>query len=85
LLVTINGQWGEIAPLPGFSTETLADATAESLACLAAIERGETATPMFPSVKFGFDCARHRWPAFLPAPLPPYPLLQGTPQALMSA
>lgn len=85
LLVTINGQWGEIAPLPGFSTETLADATAESLACLAAIERGEKAKPTLPSVQFGFDCARHRWPAFLPAPLPPYPLLQGSPQALMSA
>ena len=25
LLVSINGQWGEIAPLPGFSTETLAE------------------------------------------------------------
>ncbi len=85
LLVTINGQWGEIAPLPGFSRESLADATAESLACLAAIERGETATPTLPSVQFGFDCARHRWPASLPAPRPPYPLLQGTPQAQMSA
>lgn len=82
LLVTINGQWGEIAPLPGFSTETLADATAESLACLAAIERGETATPTLPSVQFGFDCARRSWPANLPALLPPYPLLQGAPAAL---
>ncbi|GEN26571.1 o-succinylbenzoate synthase [Halovibrio variabilis] len=84
LLVTINGQWGEIAPLPGFSIETLAAAEAESLACLAAIQRGEKATPTLPSVQFGFDCALRLWPATLPTPLPPYPLLQGAPAALMA-
>lgn len=84
LLVTINGQWGEIAPLPGFSTETLAEAEAESLACLAAIQRGEKATPMLPSVQFGFDCAQRQWPATLPPLLPPYPLIQGAPAALMA-
>lgn len=83
LLVTINGQWGEIAPLPGFSTETLAKAETESLACLAAIKRGEKAMPTLPSVQFGFDCAQRQWPANLPALLPPYPLLQGAPAALM--
>ncbi|MDQ7732617.1 o-succinylbenzoate synthase [Halomonas sp. SpR1] len=83
LLVCINGQWGEIAPLPGFSTETLVDAEAESLACLAAIQRGEKATPTLPSVQFGFDCAQRQWPANLPAPLPPYPLLQGVPRELL--
>lgn len=41
LLVSINGQWGEIAPLPGFSNESLAEAEAESLACLTAMSRGE--------------------------------------------
>ncbi|MGP9764260.1 o-succinylbenzoate synthase [Halomonas sp. AOP13-D3-9] len=84
LLVSINGQWGEIAPLPGFSTETLAEAEAESLACLAAITRGDKATPTLPSVQFGFDCAQRQWPANLPVPLPPYPLLQGAPAALLA-
>lgn len=84
LLVTINGQWGEIAPLPGFSMETLAEVEAESLACLAAIKRGEKATPTLPSVQFGFDCAQRSWPANLPAPLLPYPLLQGAPAALLA-
>ncbi len=83
LLVTINGQWGEIAPLPGFSTETVAAAEAESLACLAAIKRGEKATPTLPSVQFGFDCAQRQWPATLPPLLRPYPLLQGAPAALL--
>lgn len=84
LLVTINGQCGEIAPLPGFSTETLAAAEAESRACLAAIQRGEKAKPTLPSVQFGFDCAQRLWPANLSAPLPPYPLLQGAPAALLA-
>ncbi|MCH4811485.1 o-succinylbenzoate synthase [Vreelandella neptunia] len=83
LLVTINGQWGEIAPLPGFSTETLAEAEAESLACLAAIKRGDKATPTLPSVQFGFDCAQRQWPAILSPLLRPYPLLQGAPAALL--
>ncbi|MBR9903395.1 MAG: o-succinylbenzoate synthase [Gammaproteobacteria bacterium] len=83
LLVSINGQWGEIAPLPGFSTETLAEAQAESLACLNAIKRGEKAAPTLPSVQFGFDCAQRLWPVNLPASLSPYPLLQGAPAELM--
>ncbi|MCA8863024.1 MULTISPECIES: o-succinylbenzoate synthase [unclassified Halomonas] len=83
LLVTINGQWGEIAPLPGFSAETLAEAEAESLACLNAIKRGEKAAPTLPSVQFGFDCAQRLWPVNLPASLSPYPLLQGAPAELM--
>lgn len=83
LLVFISGQWGEIAPLPGFSTETLEEAEAESLACLTALNCGEKASPVLPSVQFGFDCAQRLWPANLPAPLPPYPLLQGAPAELM--
>ncbi|CAM0553835.1 o-succinylbenzoate synthase [Halomonas sp. IOP_14] len=85
LLVSINGQWGEIAPLPGFSTETLAEAEAESLACLAALSRGEIVSPMLPSVQFGLDCAQRSWPLNLPAPLPPYLLLQGAPAALIQS
>ncbi|TMU28651.1 o-succinylbenzoate synthase [Halomonas sp. ATBC28] len=85
LLVSINGQWGEIAPLPGFSTETLAEAEAESLACLSALSRGEIVSPMLPSVQFGLDCAQRSWPLNLPAPLPPYLLLQGAPAALIQS
>ncbi|MEL7979314.1 o-succinylbenzoate synthase [Vreelandella titanicae] len=85
LLVSINGQWGEIAPLPGFSTETLAEAEAESLACLAALSRGEIVSPTLPSVQFGFDCVQRSWPLNLPEPLPPYPLLQGAPAALIQS
>jgi len=85
LLVSINGQWGEIAPLPGFSTETLVEAEAESLACLVALSRGEKVSPTLPSVQFGFGCAQRVWPLNLPAPLPPYPLLQGEPAALIQS
>lgn len=85
LLVSINGQWGEIAPLPGFSNESLAEAAAESLACLAALSRGEKISPTLTSVQFGFDCAQRSWPSHLPAPLPPYPLLQGSPAALIQS
>jgi O-succinylbenzoate synthase len=85
LLVSIHGQWGEIAPLPGFSTETLAEAEAESLACLAALSRGEKVSPILPSVQFGFDCAQRSWPSNLPASLPPYPLLQGSPGELIKS
>lgn len=83
LLVGIDGQWGEIAPLPGFSQETLAEAEAEVLACLAALERGEPASPRLPSVQFGLDCARRAWPEHLPEAVAPYPLLQGTPAHVM--
>ncbi|MCP1328383.1 o-succinylbenzoate synthase, partial [Halomonas sp. 707D4] len=83
LLVGIDGQWGEIAPLPGFSKETLAEAEAEALACLAALERGEPASPRLPSVQFGLGCARCTWPERLPEAATPYPLLQGTPAHLM--
>ncbi|MBS3667506.1 o-succinylbenzoate synthase [Vreelandella boliviensis] len=85
LLVSINGQWGEIAPLLGFSTETLAEAEAESLACLAALSRGEKVSPALPSVQFGLDCAQRSWPLNLSAPLPPYPLLQGSPGELIKS
>ena len=85
LLVAINGQWGEIAPLPGFSIETLEEAEAQSLACLAALRRGEKAFPALASVQFGFGCAQRQWPSKLSAALPPYPLLQGEPAALIQS
>ncbi|MCS3461358.1 o-succinylbenzoate synthase [Aeromonas sp. BIGb0445] len=75
--------WGEIAPLPGFSQESLAEAETEARACLEQLARGETPAPRLPSVQFGFDCARRHWPA-QDKPLPePYPLIQGAPQDLL--
>lgn len=83
LLVRIDDGWGEIAPLPGFSKETLAEAQTEAIACLTQLARGEAIAPRLPSVQFGLDCARRQWPeqtATLPAP---YPLIQGSPQELL--
>ncbi|MFM4650648.1 o-succinylbenzoate synthase [Aeromonas bivalvium] len=83
LLVRIDDGWGEIAPLPGFSRESLAEAKSESLVCLAQLAKGQTPAPALPSVQFGFDCARRVWPVQT-APLPePYPLIQGAPQELL--
>lgn len=79
LLVRINDGWGEIAPLPGFSKESLQQAEAEALATLAALAAGDTPNPVLPSVQFGLDCARRTWPEQR-NPLPePYPLIQGSP------
>ncbi|MEB8285420.1 o-succinylbenzoate synthase [Aeromonas veronii] len=83
LLVRINDGWGEIAPLPGFSKESLQQAEAEALAALAALAAGEKPNPVLPSVQFGLDCARRTWPE-QHNPLPePYPLIQGSPQELL--
>ena len=83
LLVRINDGWGEIAPLPGFSKESLQQAEAEALATLAALAAGDTPNPVLPSVQFGLDCARRTWPE-QSNPLPaPYPLIQGSPQELL--
>lgn len=54
LLLEWNDGWGEIAPLPGFSAETLDEAREEIedfLPCL------ESATPRLPSVQFGINAA----------------------------
>ncbi|MEG0009610.1 MAG: o-succinylbenzoate synthase [Aeromonas sp.] len=83
LLVRINDGWGEIAPLPGFSKETLAEAQAEALACLAQLAKGETINPRLPSVQFGIDCARRHWPEQTASLPEPYPLIQGSPQELL--
>ncbi len=52
LILQINEGFGEIAPLPKFSKETLADAKAEVLNWI----RFKT-TPTLPSVRFGIACA----------------------------
>ncbi|CAX60580.1 o-succinylbenzoate synthase [Erwinia billingiae Eb661] len=51
--------WGEISPLPGFSTESLDDARHATLVWLAAWCRGENlADCPLPSVAFGLSCAQ---------------------------
>lgn len=83
LLVRVDDGWGEIAPLPGFSRESLAEAQAEAIACLERLAAGQEIAPQLPSVQFGLDCARRCWPAQT-TPLPePYPLIQGSPQELL--
>ena len=83
LLVRIDDGWGEIAPLRGFSRETLAEAQAETLASLAQLARGQAIAPVLPSVQFGLDCARRHWPAQAASLPEPYPLIQGSPQELL--
>ncbi len=46
-----SGGWGEAAPLPGFSKETLAEVRA-------AAEREQWSHPELPSLRFATDCAR---------------------------
>ncbi len=53
LILEYNGGLGEIAPLPGFSKETLEEAKEELL--LWALENQE---PTLPSVRFGIACAK---------------------------
>ncbi|MGB9097841.1 o-succinylbenzoate synthase [Erwinia sp.] len=50
--------WGEIAPLPGFSKESLVEAQQDALAWLDAWARGKNpAESCLPSVAFGLSCA----------------------------
>lgn len=54
-LIVQNGeQFGDIAPLPGFSREPLAEARLEAIALLSCLG---SVKPTFPSVRFGFNCA----------------------------
>ena len=83
LLLKWESSWGEIAPLPGFSKETLAEAEAEALLCLKALKMGRPLEPQLPSVQFGFDCSRRQWPAKMNAPHSPYILLLGSPDEII--
>lgn len=58
LILEWNEGWGEIAPLPGFSRETLVEAKAEITSLLSKLD---TAQPKCPSVRFGIDCAKNRF------------------------
>ncbi|QJQ97186.1 MULTISPECIES: o-succinylbenzoate synthase [Halomonadaceae] len=83
LLVRIADGWGEIAPLPGFSGETLAEAEHDVRACLGQLAEDREPTTSLPSVQFGLDCARYCWPRLDTPPSLPYPLLQGTPDEVI--
>jgi O-succinylbenzoate synthase len=84
LLVRWADTWSEIAPLPGFSKETLAEAEAETLAYLQAASAGKTLPNVqLPSVQFGLDCVHRTWPELKHTPLPPYLLLRGAPDNII--
>ncbi|MGY5451562.1 o-succinylbenzoate synthase [Agarivorans sp. MS3-6] len=63
---------GEIAPLPGFSDENLAQAEQQIIDCL----QGHTQRKLYPSVAFGLDCAMAGLPPESPIQVA-YPLLTG--------
>lgn len=84
-----NGQqgWGEIAPLPGFSNESLEDAMDAALAWLNVWRQGDdTALPTLPSVAFGLSCAQAELTGALPAPADyrVAPLCSGDPDELFA-
>jgi o-succinylbenzoate synthase len=83
LLLHWGSSWSEIAPLPGFSRETLAEAEQETIEFLTAFKQGKTIPVTYPSVQFGLDCARRSWPVLKHTPLPPYLLLRGTPEDII--
>lgn len=63
LLLNIDGVWGEIAPLEGFSKESLKDALIQTIK----ICKGEKEENLFPSVSFGFCSALNGKKYQLPA------------------
>src|SRR5579862_4312966 len=71
--------WGEIAPLPGRSRETLSQALAQLLYVLTE----EKSIPLFPSVAFGLFSARQHTQS-LKSPLPLSALLAGTPEQIIA-
>lgn len=88
--LTQDGQtgWGEIAPLPGFSEESLAEARAELLTWLdqwQIMKEGEL--PRIPSVAFGLSCALAELSGTLPqaADYRIAPLCSGDPDELILA
>lgn len=78
--------WGEISPLPGFSTESLDEAQAAALAWVQAWRDGEEpALPALPSAAFGISCALAELAGTLPAEADfrAAPLCTGDPDALL--
>ncbi len=60
--------WGEVAPLPGFSKESLTDAESQTLGWIDAWLTGsDPAWPQAPSAAFGLSCAQAELAGVLPA------------------
>lgn len=79
--------WGEIAPLPAFSAETLAQAESATLAQLSRWAAGESlADELPPSVAFGLSCALAELDQRLPAQADyrKAPLCNGDPDELFA-
>lgn len=79
--------WGEIAPLPGFSQETLDDAQVQTLAWVQAWLAGaDAAWPQAPSCAFGLSCALAELTQTLPtaADYRTAPLCTGDPDELFA-
>lgn len=77
--------WGEIAPLPEFSVETLAEAEAVTLEQLQSWATGATfSDDLLPSVAFGLSCAQAELDQHLPqaADYRKAPLCSGDPDEL---
>lgn len=55
LILQYNDGWGEIAPLPGFSSETFIEARKEILHLLPTLSSAQS---NLPSVQFGLSCAQ---------------------------
>ncbi len=68
--------FGELAPLPGFSKETLTQAKQALLGSLTEHLAGVENTSTLPSVAFCLDCARWQIPTEMPAQTNCQPLLQ---------
>jgi O-succinylbenzoate synthase len=77
--------FAEIAPLPGFSKETLQQATAQIIALLNNPQlNSQSAMLLYPSVEFALDCILHNIPASgLFETAASIPLLQGDNQTVL--
>ncbi|MEL7291907.1 MAG: o-succinylbenzoate synthase [Pseudomonadota bacterium] len=78
---------GEVAPLPGFSVETLEEAYSQLVEQLALWSQGVELDlePLYPSVGFGLSMAQLELDAILPNPgsFQPAPLCSGDPDELL--
>jgi O-succinylbenzoate synthase len=70
-------KWGEVAPFPGRSQETLSDALKQLLQLF---NNKKVENPLFPSVQFGLESALEA-PCLVSAPL--YALLYGDPETVL--
>lgn len=80
--VCIDGRWGEVAPLPGESRESVEEARDELLAACARLAQGQPHGARLPSVQFGLDCALT---AIDGEPASSLPLLEGEREPIIRA